>query len=98
MGRVETPGLGGAGLWATPIDSAHARAGVLIRSCLQVPKPDSESRWEAVGRGNGRYLRPRPLLHGGRASWRKPHPPSPGARTLPPGCFGVAEWKDPPPN
>lgn len=74
MGRVETPGLGGAGSWATPIGSAHARAGALNRSCRQVPRPDPESRWEAVGRGNGRNPKatPTPNWRAGLANGSAP--------------------------
>lgn len=53
MGRAETPGLGGAAREPRPA-SPRMRAQAHWSTATPRPPPGGMSRWEAVGRGNGR--------------------------------------------
>lgn len=82
MGRAETPGLGGAAREPRPAP-ARMRAHAHWSTAPPRPPPGGGSRWEAVGRGNGRRRGPRPRL--GRGELRFPTETRGARRVLEPG-------------
>lgn len=89
MGQAETPGLGGAPSGPTP--PLHACARRRTRPPRRpTPRPCRGSRWEAVGRSNGRRLEatPPPGLRGGGFRRKR----AVRAESLNPGATGGRFW------